>query len=39
MTPDQITMLLAGTECDLTPMREELGIEPASMGEAYTRGA
>ena len=37
--PDQITMLLAGTECDLTPMREGLGIEPASIGEAYTRGA
>ncbi|HET7171462.1 MAG TPA: NAD(P)H-binding protein [Gaiellales bacterium] len=37
VTPDQITMLLAGTECDLTPMREDLGIEPASIGEAYTR--
>jgi uncharacterized protein YbjT (DUF2867 family) len=37
VTPDQITMLLAGTECDLTPMREGLGIEPASIGEAYTR--
>jgi len=37
VTPDQITMLLAGTECDLTPMRAELGIEPASIGEAYTR--
>ena len=37
VTPDQITMLLAGTECDITPMRAELGIEPASIGEAYTR--
>jgi uncharacterized protein YbjT (DUF2867 family) len=37
VTPDQITMLLAGAECDLTPMRQELGIEPASIGEAYTR--
>jgi len=37
VTPDQITMLLAGTECDLAPMREGLGIEPASIGEAYTR--
>jgi uncharacterized protein YbjT (DUF2867 family) len=37
VTPDQITMLVAGTECDLTPMRAELGIEPASIGEAYTR--
>jgi uncharacterized protein YbjT (DUF2867 family) len=37
VTPDQITMLLAGTECDLAPMREDLGIEPASIGEAYTR--
>jgi uncharacterized protein YbjT (DUF2867 family) len=37
VTPDQITMLLAGTECDIGPMRGELGIDPASMGEAYTR--
>ena len=37
VTPDQITMLLAGTECDLVPMREDLGIDPASIGEAYTR--
>jgi NADH dehydrogenase len=37
VTPDQITMLLAGTECDLAPMREGLGIEPASIGEAYTK--
>jgi len=37
VTPDQITMLLAGTECDIAPMRGELGIDPASMGEAYTR--
>ena len=37
VTPDQITMLLAGTECDITPMRAELGIDPASMAEAYTR--
>jgi NADH dehydrogenase len=37
VTPDQITMLLAGTECDIGPMRTDLGIDPASMGEAYTR--
>jgi NADH dehydrogenase len=37
VTPDQITMLLAGTECDVTPMRAELGIDPASLAEAYTR--
>jgi NADH dehydrogenase len=37
VTPDQITMLLAGTECDIGPMRGELGIDPASMAEAYTR--
>ncbi len=37
VTPDQITMLLAGTECDIGPMRAELGIDPASMAEAYTR--
>jgi NADH dehydrogenase len=37
VTPDQITMLLAGTECSLDPMRADLGIEPASIGEAYTR--
>jgi NADH dehydrogenase len=37
VTPDQITMLLAGTECDVTPMRSELGVDPASIAEAYTR--
>jgi NADH dehydrogenase len=37
VTPDQITMLVAGTECDVGPMRSELGIDPASMAEAYTR--
>ncbi len=37
VTPDQITMLLAGTECDVGPMRTDLGIDPAAMGEAYTR--
>jgi uncharacterized protein YbjT (DUF2867 family) len=37
VTPDQITMLIAGTECDVTPMRAELGIDPASIAEAYTR--
>jgi uncharacterized protein YbjT (DUF2867 family) len=37
VTPDQITMLLAGTECDVGPMRSELGIDPASLAEAYTR--
>jgi len=37
VTRDQIVMLLAGTECDLGPMRSELGIEPASIAEAYTR--
>jgi uncharacterized protein YbjT (DUF2867 family) len=37
VTPDQITMLLAGTECDVAPMRSDLGIDPASMAEAYTR--
>jgi NADH dehydrogenase len=37
VTPDQITMLLAGTECDIAPMRGELGIDPASLAEAYTR--
>jgi len=30
-------MLLAGTECDLEPMRNALGIEPAAIAEAYTR--
>ena len=37
VNPDQITMLLAGTECDITPMRAELGVDPASIAEAYTR--
>jgi len=36
-TREQIVMLLEGTECDLAPMRTELGIEPASMADAYTR--
>jgi uncharacterized protein YbjT (DUF2867 family) len=36
-TSEQIEMLLAGTECDIGPMREELSIDPASLGEAYTR--
>ena len=29
VTREQIVMLLAGTECDLEPMRSALGIEPA----------
>jgi NADH dehydrogenase len=37
VTREQIVMLLAGTECDLEPMRSALGIEPASLAEAYTR--
>jgi uncharacterized protein YbjT (DUF2867 family) len=37
VTREQIVMLLEGTECDLGPMREQLGIEPASMAEAYTK--
>jgi NADH dehydrogenase len=37
VTREQIVMLLEGTECDLAPMRTALGIEPASMADAYTR--
>ncbi|HET6849416.1 MAG TPA: complex I NDUFA9 subunit family protein [Gaiellales bacterium] len=37
VTRDQIVMLLEGTECDIGPMRTLLGIEPASIAEAYTR--
>jgi NADH dehydrogenase len=37
VTDEQITMLLAGTEAPLEPMRELLGIEPASIADAYTR--
>lgn len=37
VTKEQIVMLLAGTECDLGPVRADLGIEPASIAEAYTR--
>jgi uncharacterized protein YbjT (DUF2867 family) len=37
VTREQIVMLVEGTECDLAPMRGELGIEPASIAEAYTR--
>jgi hypothetical protein len=36
-TSEQIEMLIAGTECDIGPMRHELGIEPASLADAYTR--
>ena len=37
VTREQIVMLVAGTECELGPMRSELAIEPASMAAAYTR--
>jgi NADH dehydrogenase len=37
VTKEQIVMLLEGTECDLGAMRTQLGIEPASIAEAYTR--
>ena len=37
VTREQIVMLIAGTECDLEPMRSALGIEPAAIAEAYTR--
>lgn len=37
VTREQIVMLLEGTECDLGAMRGQLGIEPASIAEAYTR--
>ncbi|HUZ83417.1 MAG TPA: NAD-dependent epimerase/dehydratase family protein [Gaiellales bacterium] len=37
VTPEQITMLLEGTECDLAPVRADLGLDPASLAEAYTR--
>jgi NADH dehydrogenase len=36
-TSEQIDMLLEGTECDIGPMRAELGIDPASLSEVYTR--
>jgi len=37
VTRDQIVMLVAGTTCDIAPMRSDLGIEPASLADAYTR--
>jgi NADH dehydrogenase len=37
VTREQIEMLIEGTECDLTGMREDLRIEPASLVEAYTK--
>jgi uncharacterized protein YbjT (DUF2867 family) len=37
VTRDQIVMLIEGTECDIEPMREQLGVDPASMAEAYAR--
>jgi uncharacterized protein YbjT (DUF2867 family) len=36
VTPEQITMLLDGTACDIGPMRCELGVEPASIAAAYS---
>jgi uncharacterized protein YbjT (DUF2867 family) len=37
VTPDQIVMLVEGTTCDIEPMRVDLGIQPASIADAYTR--
>jgi NADH dehydrogenase len=37
VTRDQIVMLVEGTTCDLAPVRSDLGIEPASIADAYTR--
>lgn len=37
VTPEQITMLVEGTECDIAPVRADLGIDPASLADAYTR--
>ena len=37
VTRDQIVMLVEGTTCDIEPMRADLGIEPASIADAYTR--
>jgi NADH dehydrogenase len=37
VTRDQIVMLVEGTTCDIAPVRTELGIEPASIADAYTR--
>jgi uncharacterized protein YbjT (DUF2867 family) len=37
VTREQIVMLIEGTECDISGMREDLRIEPASLAEAYTR--
>jgi NADH dehydrogenase len=37
VTPEQIVMLVAGTECDIAPVREQLGVDPSSLADAYTR--
>ena len=37
VTRDQIVMLVEGTTCDIEPMRVDLGIQPASIADAYTR--
>lgn len=37
VTPEQIVMLVAGTECDIGPLRDELGIDPSPLADAYTR--
>ena len=36
-TSEQIEMLVAGTVCDIEPMRSQLGVDPSSIAEAYTR--
>lgn len=37
VSSEQITMLLAGTSCDIGPMRTELGVEPVALRDAYDR--
>jgi uncharacterized protein YbjT (DUF2867 family) len=37
VTRDQIVMLVEGTTCDIAPVRTDLGIEPASIADAYNR--
>ena len=37
VTREQIAMLLAGTQCDIAPARHDLGVEPASIADAYNR--
>ena len=39
LTPDQLTMLLEDSVCDISEMRQTFGVEPASLREHLSEGA